>query len=87
MPDLYETIKKIAVDAVAAGGPVELCFGTVHSVSPFKIRVSQKLVLPKDYFIVRQGVSAASFKVGDVIILLRMQGGQKYLIFDKKGGL
>ena len=28
-----------------------------------------------------------SFKVGDKLILLRKQGGQEYLILDKKGAL
>ena len=35
----------------------------------------------------KSGVSASSFKVGDVLILFRNEGGQKYLIFDKKGAL
>ena len=30
---------------------------------------------------------ADSFEIGDVLILFRVQGGQEYLIFDKKGGL
>ncbi|MFR0941598.1 MAG: DUF2577 family protein [Butyricicoccus sp.] len=30
-------------------------------------------------------MSASSFKVGDKLILLRKQGGQEYLILDKKG--
>lgn len=64
-----------------------ICYGKVLSLSPFQVQVDQKLVLTKGFFIVKSGVSASSFKVGDVLILFRNEGGQKYLIFDKKGAL
>ena len=51
------------------------------------MQIDQKLVLTKEFFIVKSGVSASSFKVGDVLILFRNDGGQKYLVFDKKGAL
>lgn len=87
MPDLFELIKTIAVSAVEARRPVEICYGTVQSAMPLTVRLSQKLVLGKESFIVRQGVTAQSFEEGDKLILFRMQGGQQYLIYDKKGGL
>lgn len=87
VPDLFTLIKTIAVGAVEARKPVEICFGTVQAFAPFTVRLSQKLVLGKDFFIVRDGVTAQDFKVGDVLILVRMQGGQQYLIDGKKGGL
>lgn len=64
-----------------------ICFGKVIALSPFRVQIDQKLVLTKEFFIVKNGVSASSFKVGDVLILFRNEGGQKYLIFDKKGAL
>ena len=64
-----------------------ICFGKVIALSPFRVQIDQKLVLTKKFFIVKSGVSASSFKVGDVLILFRNEGGQKYLIFDKKGAL
>ena len=57
------------------------------ALSPFRVQIDQKLVLTKEFFIVKSGVSASSFKVGDVLILFRNDGGQKYLVFDKKGAL
>ena len=50
-------------------------------------RERRNILLTKEFFIVKNGVSASSFKVGDVLILFRNEGGQKYLIFDKKGAL
>ena len=64
-----------------------ICFGKVIALSPFRVQIDQKLVLTKEFFIVKSGVSASSFKVGDVLILFRNEGGQKDLIFDKKGAL
>lgn len=80
-------IKQIAAGVFEAKKPVEVCFGTVQSLSPFKIRIDQKKILGKEYFIVRAGVTAQSFEVGNTLILLRVQGGQQYLIYDRKGAL
>lgn len=87
MPDLVSMIKQIAAGVFEAKKPMEVCFGTVQSLSPFKIRIDQKNTLGKEYFIVRSGVPAQSFEVGDTLILLRVQGGQQYLIYDRKGAL
>lgn len=87
MPDLVSMIKQIAAGVFEAKKPMEVCFGTVQSLSPFKIRLDQKNTLGKGYFIVRAGVTAQSFEVGDTLILLRVQGGQQYLIYDRKGAL
>ena len=87
MPNLMESMRQIAVNERQAALPMTICFGKVIALSPFRVQVDQKLVLTKEFFIVKNGVSASSFKVGDVLILFRNEGGQKYLIFDKKGAL
>lgn len=87
MPNLMESMRQIAVNERQAALPMTICFGKVIALSPFRVQVDQKLVLTKEFFIVKNGVSASSFKMGDVLILFRNEGGQKYLIFDKKGAL
>lgn len=87
MPDLMESMRQIAANERQAAVPMTICFGKVIALSPFRVQIDQKLVLTKEFFIVKSGVSASSFKVGDVLILFRNEGGQKYLIFDKKGAL
>ena len=90
MPDLQRfinTLKQISANERQAALPMTICFGKVIALSPFRVQIDQKLVLTKEFFIVKSGVSASSFKVGDVLILFRNEGGQKYLIFDKKGEL
>lgn len=87
MPNLMEAMRQIAANERQAALPMTICFGKVIALSPFRVQIDQKLVLTKEFFIVKSGVSASSFKVGDMLILFRNEGGQKYLIFDKKGAL
>lgn len=87
MPNLMETMRQIAANERQAALPMTICFGKVIALAPFRVQIDQKLVLTREFFIVKSGVSASSFKVGDVLILFRNEGGQKYLIFDKKGAL
>lgn len=87
MPNLMESMRQIAANERQVALPMTICFGKVIALSPFRVQIDQKLVLTKEFFIVKSGVSASSFKVGDVLILFRNEGGQKYLIFDKKGAL
>ncbi|MCM1227321.1 MAG: DUF2577 family protein [Clostridium sp.] len=57
MPDavkLVKFIKKIALEAVEAAKPVQICFGTVKSAEPLKIYVDQKMTLGKNQLIVLQ---------------------------------
>ena len=87
MSNLMESMRQIAANERQAALPMTICFGKVIALSPFRVQIDQKFVLTKEFFIVKSGVSASSFKVGDVLILFRNEGGQKYLIFDKKGAL
>lgn len=87
MPDLYNAMKQIAKDVFEARRPADWCYGKVISLDPFQVQIDQKLPLKKEFLAVRTGMSASSFKVGDKLILLRKQGGQEYLILDKKGAL
>lgn len=85
MADLYQTIQQVARNVLEAGQPMEIVFGTVQSLDPFLIRLSQKLSLGTSFFVVKDGVSVSSFALGDRLILFRFSGGQKYLIYDKEG--
>ena len=87
MPDLFNAMKQIAKDVFDTLHPADWCYGKVISLDPFQVQIDQKLPLKKEFLAVRTGMSASSFKVGDKLILLRKQGGQEYLILDKKGAL
>ena len=75
-------IKKIALDAVHASQPTTIVFGSVTSVSPLKVRISQLLELPSASLIPTSAVKN-KLAVGDEVILIRQQGGQRYVVLDK----
>ena len=43
--ELVRLVKQAAVEAVRAGAPMAVCYGTVLSTTPLKIQVDQKLIL------------------------------------------
>lgn len=95
--DLLKIMKKAAVDAVEASKPVNVQFGNVVSTSPLRINVEQKLTLEKEMLILAKGLTdyeaetedgtkviiRNELKAGDNVILIRMQGGQRFFVLDK----
>jgi hypothetical protein len=64
---------------------VAVLFGTVTETDPIKIRLAVGLEYPKEFFLALEGLGI--LRKGDVLTLLRVQGGQQYLILGRKGGL
>ena len=85
MSDLIEVIKKVALNAVEASKPTNALFGVVVSDSPLKISIDQKMTLDSDSLVLTNAVKEHTLEmtVGEKVILLRMQGGQKYIVWDK----
>lgn len=83
-----EIVKKAAVEAVEATAPPRVLFGLVIGTSPLTVRADQKLTLSGEALAVAAGTRAIrdvqpGLQAGDKVILLRMQGGQKYVVLDK----
>lgn len=102
MPSLLQTIKQAAVEAVETSNPMKIMYGTVVDTSPsirldqkFTLP-SDFLILTKNvrkYETVmlidgteKEVMIDNSLKVGDKVILIQEQGGQKYIVLDKVGG-
>lgn len=79
---LLSLIKKAAVEAVEAAMPMAIVFGTVKSVNPLKIKLEDRRVVD-DAFLIKTEASIDKLKKGDKTVLLRMQGGQKFLFMDR----
>lgn len=86
--DFLNTIKQVVVETIQSTNPMGIVFGKVANTSPFKIQIDQKLILGE-----KQLILTNTFKnitqnaiIGETYVLLRMQGGQKYMIIDKMGG-
>lgn len=76
-------IKQAAVEAVEASQPVNITFGVVTSVSPLKVQVTPKLVLGSKALVMTKTVKEYGLSKGDKLILIRVQGGQSYIVLDK----
>ena len=86
MHNMIQTIKKAALDAVEASKPMNVLFGTVTSTKPMLVKIDQKLTLNQNFLLITKTAKELPLVTGDSVILLRVQGGQKYLILDKVGG-
>lgn len=49
---IIETIKLAALDAIENSNPCDLRFGTVSSISPLKVKVSNDFIIPEQLLIV-----------------------------------
>lgn len=78
---LVQLIKKAAIEAVEASKPAVVLFGTVKSLSPLSIYLEQKRTLAENFLVVTD--KARNLTVGDGVVMIRMQGGQKYIVIDK----
>lgn len=123
--DLVKLIKKIAMEAVEAGKPMNLTFGQVLSPDGLSVDVDQKIQLKEKQLMLGEtlreyeaeleveleemeleleleiegeivpaiargkgtvkgkGKILRRLDAGDEVILMRMQGGQKYMVIDK----
>ena len=73
MTRFLDVVKRVAVAAVAAEKPVQLVFGTILTVSPFKVKLATQQELEKEFFLVLD--PKPDWKPGDKLVLLRQQGG------------
>ena len=79
---LLQTIKLAAVEAVEAAKPCTVVYGTVKKKSPLTINVDQKLNLTSAFLVVTK-TAKDNINAGDTVVMMRMQGGQQYLVLDK----
>jgi hypothetical protein len=78
---LIPLLKRVALEAVEASKPTVVLFGTVSSINPLTIYLEQKRTITKGFLVVTD--KAKNLTEGDVVVLIRMQGGQKYIVLDK----
>ena len=83
MPRLLNLMKQIGTETVQNGSPCAVMFGKVISQNsqPLKIKVEQRLLLGEKQLIKTE--NSKKIKKDDSVILLRMQGGQKFIVFDR----
>lgn len=80
MPRLLNLMKEAGTEAVQSGSPCAVMFGKVIDSKPLKIKVEQRLILGVKQLIKTE--NSKKIKKDDSVLLLRMQGGQKFIVLD-----
>ncbi|SFC63630.1 DUF2577 domain-containing protein [Clostridium uliginosum] len=106
MGNMIDIIKQASVNAINAGDPLNIEFGTIID-DALTIRIDQKRILSKEFFIVPESLTRyevdlthshsetssslgkivirEGLKNGDIVILLMIEKGSRFLILDKVG--
>ncbi|BBI32052.1 DUF2577 domain-containing protein [Cohnella abietis] len=94
---MLDIIKRAGAGAVSAGSPVSIITGSVMQADPLEVTVDQRFTLSADFLIVPESLVKYEVDIGlpnkllirrglekgDKLILLRVQGGQQYVILDR----
>lgn len=97
--DILYAIKKAALDAVDARQDCDFIYGKVISIEPLTINIAQGIDLTEKQLVLTRNVTDYETSIvldgthdvtiknalqeGEVVILLRKKGGQKYLVLDR----
>lgn len=93
---LLNLIKHASLGALEAGNPLAIQFARVTHSNPLEVNVDQRFTLEEDFLIVPDSLMEhkliigsveytlkRGLEVGDKVILLRVQGGQQFIILDR----
>ena len=94
--EIINLLRTIAVNGVNAGYPAEIAYGEVVSMNPIRIKFDEKLILDEDFLAFTETsrrrpeaaadgtIRFADLKAGDQVIAVRVQGGQEYVVLDRR---
>lgn len=93
---LVNLIKQASMGAFESSNPVAVLFGTVVKANPLEVNVEQRFTLTRDFLVLterlteykttiagQEVVIRKGLQAGDKVILLRVQGGQQYIVWDR----
>lgn len=97
-------MRKIIVQTINAEKPATVLYGTVNSVSPLKIKIDEKTIIPQSQLQLTRAVTDYQTEIAinggekqpctvynglkqdEGVTLIRVPGGQRFLIVDHTGG-
>jgi len=93
---LASLIKQASMGAYNASNPVAVMFGTVTKANPLEVNVEQRFTLTRDSLVLTERLTEyrttvdgneiiirRGLQAGDKVLLLRIQGGQQYVVWDR----
>jgi murein DD-endopeptidase MepM/ murein hydrolase activator NlpD len=78
---IIDTIKKVALNVFETTQPVGVFWGKVTSTEPVTIKLDDVTTLTKEFLVIN-----GELTVGDNVTLIRVQGGQKYVVLGSRTG-
>jgi hypothetical protein len=84
MASLLSCIKQAAIEAVDEAAPCAVFFGRVERAEPLAVRLEGRFVLERNHLI--RADRALNVREGDPVLLLRVQGGKRYVVLDTMRG-
>lgn len=81
--NLTQLIKQIARQERVASDPCDVFTGHVVSTNPFKVYITSKCQVDEDFLIITKTAKEAELKKDDKVVLIRVSGGQRFLLLDK----
>lgn len=87
--NLTEVLRELTKQTLDSANLVNVCFGKVTSTNPLRINVEQRFTLTKEFIVLTKNMTINNevmdnkLKINDKVVLLRVQGGQKYVVLDK----
>jgi hypothetical protein len=93
---MVRLMKQASLGTMESGKPVAIQYATVTQINPLEVNVDQRFPLSEDFLIVPEHMTEykitigsteytirQGLKQGDGVILLRVQGGQQFIILGK----
>ena len=93
---LVNLIKQASLGAMESSNPVAVMFGTVTKTNPLEVNVEQRFTLTREFLVLTERLTEyrvtvegqqitirRGLQTGDKVILLRVQGGQQYIVWDR----
>lgn len=83
--ELVGTIKKVAIEAVEATKPVNVCFGEVISTSPLLIDIEQKMKLSEKQLILSRNVTDYAVTAAIDVMTDNYTGAHSHAVYSVDG--
>ncbi len=93
---MLDIIKKASLGAVGNTNPVAFSYGTVTEATPLQIQVDQRFILSGNALVLPESIMESKIELdgkeivvrrglakGDRVLMVRMQGGQSYIVLDR----
>lgn len=80
---ITDTLKKLILETIENTKPTTIVIGKITKLSPFTIQADVKMPLTSTFLILTETVRDKELKIGDKMILIRIKGGQRYVVVDR----